>query len=178
MSPPPARVVLVGFMGVGKSTVGAHVARRLGYTLEDMDHRIEARTGRRIADIFAQEGEEAFRRLELEEARALGSLTRRVIATGGGAFARPETRAVLQQGAVTVWLRCELETILARVAPDGSRPLARNRDIMRALLAERESSYSLADVAVDSSVGPASRVADRVVALVRSRITEKASRRA
>jgi shikimate kinase len=172
------RIVLVGFMGAGKSTIGAIVARRLGYRFEDMDRRIEARTGRRIAEIFREDGEAAFRALELEEARTLASLPRCVVAAGGGAFAREDTRKALQQGAVTVWLRCAPETLLARVGHDPSRPLAGNRDIMRALLAEREPSYSLADVAVDGSIGTPQQVADRVMALVRNRIADRTSRRA
>ncbi len=173
MPEPVSRVVLIGFMGTGKSTVGRLLARRLGYGFEDMDQRIEARVGRRIAEIFREDGEEAFRELEREEARALGSLQRRVVAAGGGAFVRPETRALLQDGAVTVWLRCDLETTLARVPADGSRPLAANRDIMRALLAERETSYRVADVAVDASGAPED-VAERVVALVRGRLRVEA----
>jgi shikimate kinase len=173
----PTRVVLVGFMGAGKSTIGAIVARRLGYAFEDMDYRIEARTGRRIAAIFRQDGEEAFRALELAEAQAIARLDRCVVAAGGGAFTRPQTRAALQEGAVTVFIRCSLETLLGRVGHDRSRPLAGNHDIMRALLAEREPSYSLADVTVDGSVGSPQQVADRVLALVRNRIANRTDRR-
>jgi shikimate kinase/3-dehydroquinate synthase len=169
----PERIVLVGFMGSGKSTVGRLVARRLEYAFEDMDHRIEARAGRTIAAIFRDDGEEAFRALEREEARVLLGLPRRVVAAGGGAFARIETRTLLQEGAVTVWLRCDLETALARVPADGARPLATNRDIMRPLLAEREPSYRMADVVVDAG-GTPEQVAERVVALVRGRLRDEA----
>ncbi len=164
----PARVVLVGFMGAGKSTVGRLVARRLRYAFEDMDRRIERRTGRSIAAIFREDGEEAFRALERDEARELSRLSRRVIAAGGGAFARPEVRAALQEGAVCVWLRGDLEVLLARLPADGSRPLAGNHAIMRALLADREPTYSMADVTVDAT-GTPDEVADRVVALLRGR---------
>jgi shikimate kinase len=173
MSEQAERIVLVGFMGVGKSTVGRLVARRLDYAFEDMDHRIEARAGRTIAAIFRDEGEEAFRALEREEARTLRDLPRRVVAAGGGAFAHPETRALLQARAVTVWLRCDLETALARLPADGARPLASNRDIMRPLLAEREASYRMADVVVDA-VGAPEQVTERVVALVRGRLRTEA----
>jgi len=169
----PSRVVLVGFMGSGKSAVGRIIARRLGYRFEDMDRRIQERAGRTIAEIFRDEGEEAFRELEREEARALSQLTERVVATGGGAFARPETRALLQERAFTVWLRCDLETLLARIPADGARPLAGNRDIMRALLAEREPSYRMADAAVDASAGTPRDVANRIVGLIEGRTREK-----
>jgi shikimate kinase len=140
---------------------------------EDMDHRIEAHAGRTIAAIFQDDGEPAFRALEREEARALLDLPRRVVAAGGGAFAHPETRTLLQERAVTVWLRCDLETALARLPADGSRPLAANRDIMRRLLAEREASYRMADVVVDAAGAP-EQVAERVVALVRGRLRDEA----
>ena len=171
----PARIVLVGFMGSGKSSVGRLLARRLGYRFEDMDRRIEERTGRAIASIFNEDGEETFREMEHEEARAISLLDDRVVATGGGAFARPETRALLQEGALTVWLRCDLEAILARLPADGSRPLAANRDIMPALLAEREPSYRMADVAVDASAGAPREVADRIVGLLERRNRKRTS---
>lgn len=164
----PARVVLVGFMGAGKTTVGRIVARSLRWQFEDLDRRIEQKAGRSVARIFAEDGEPAFRALELAEALELSGLPRRVVASGGGAFARQKTRAALQQAAVSVWLRCELELLLARLPPDGSRPLSGNHDIMRALLAEREPFYAMADVAVDAS-GTPDEVAERVLALVRGR---------
>jgi shikimate kinase len=173
----PARIVLVGFMGAGKSAVGRILARRLGYRFEDMDQRIELAAGRTIAAVFRDEGEEAFRRMEREEARALSGLRGRVIAAGGGAFARPDTRALLQEGALTIWLHCDIETILARVPADGSRPLAGNREIMRALLAEREPSYRMANWAVDASAGTPREVADRIVKMIQEHTGGESSTR-
>ena len=159
----PLRVVLVGFMGAGKSTVGPLVARALGWDFLDMDDRIEERAGRSIADVFRDQGEPAFRALELEVAEEAGSRERLVIAAGGGAFAQPATRKVLERSAVTVWLRCDAATLEARVPADGLRPLAANHAIMRSLLTEREPSYQLADVVVEASEGTAESVARRVV---------------
>jgi len=172
----PARVVLVGFMGSGKSCIGRRLARRLGYRFEDMDRRIETREGRRVASLFRERGEAAFRALEHEEARAVSRLSGVVVATGGGAFAQEATRALLQQGAFTVWLQCSLEAALDRVRPDGSRPLAGNREIMRALLAEREPSYRLADVAVDTSRLTRREVVDRIVELIEGHERETSGR--
>jgi shikimate kinase len=171
----PARVVLVGFMGAGKSAVGRQLARRLGYRFEDMDRRIEERAGRKIADLFRDLGEPAFRALEQEEARALSQIPGLVVASGGGAFAQPATRALLREGALTVWLQCSLEAALHRVRPDGSRPLAGNREIMRTLLAEREPSYRQADVAVDTSRRTPREVVDRIVELIEGHEREKTS---
>jgi len=170
----PLRVVLVGFMGAGKSAVGRRLARRLRYRFVDLDRRIEKRAGKKIAELFREQGEAAFRALEQEEADAVSELRNLVVATGGGAFAAPATRERLQQGALTVWLQCDLETTLERIRPDGSRPLAGNREIMQALLAEREPSYRQADVTVDTSRRTPREVVDRILELIEGRL-EKSS---
>ena len=156
------RVVLVGFMGAGKTTAGRALARRLGWGFRDMDGDIEARNGLTVAEIFARHGEAFFRAEELRVAREMAGLARHVVAAGGGAFAFPETRDTLRSGAAVVWLRCDLDTLLARIAPDGSRPLASNRERMAALLAEREPTYRQADLIVDASDAEAAEVARRV----------------
>jgi shikimate kinase len=162
----PERLVLVGFMGSGKSTVGPLLAARLGWGFRDLDAWIEERTGRSVVALF-QEGEEAFRRLETEAAREATALTRHVIAAGGGAFARPETRELLRSGPVaTVWLSCALDALLARVPRDGSRPLAGSRETMSRLLAERESSYRQADWTVDTTAASPEEVARSIVITV------------
>jgi shikimate kinase len=150
-------------MGAGKTTVGPLVARLLGWDFLDMDETIEQRTGLSIARLFAERGEHAFRALEREVARWAAGVERLVIAAGGGAFAEPETREALRRGAFTVWLRCDLDTILARIPADGSRPLAASREIMRDLLVRREASYRLADAAVDASSGDPEEIARRIV---------------
>ncbi len=160
------RVVLVGFMGAGKSTVGPELARLIGWDFRDMDHVTEARIGCTVPQIITQRGEPAFRAEELATALELQRLDAVVIATGGGAFTFPDTRAALARGAVTVWLRCDLETVLARVPIDGTRPLARNRETIARLLAERESSYRLADVSVDAANATPTEVAHRIVGAV------------
>jgi len=147
----PDRIVLVGFMGSGKTTVGASLARLLGWTLVDMDARIEEEAGLSVAAIFRDRGEASFRERETRLALELRDRERLVVAAGGGAFATPATRDALRVGAVTVWLRCDVETILARVPLDGSRPLASSRETILRLLAEREPSYRLADLTVDAS---------------------------
>jgi shikimate kinase len=167
---PPGRIVLVGFMGAGKTTVGPLVAAILGWDFIDMDEAIEARTGRSVAALFSELGEDRFRQEERALAAELRSRSRLVVAAGGGAFAQDATRKLLSEGGIAVWLRCDLATILERVEPDGSRPLAANRAIMKNLLADRESSYRLADVAVDSGGAGAEEVARRVVEAVRKRI--------
>ncbi|HWW92868.1 MAG TPA: shikimate kinase [Vicinamibacteria bacterium] len=162
MADEPTRIVLVGFMGAGKTTVGERLARSLGWGFLDTDRRIEGDTGLPVAEIFRERGEAWFREQERRVAGAGAALRRHVIAAGGGAFAEPETRALLRAGAVTVWLRCDLDTILARVQGDAGRPRAGNRAIMQALLAQREPSYQLADVTVEAGGGTPDEVADRI----------------
>jgi shikimate kinase / 3-dehydroquinate synthase len=156
------RIVLVGFMGAGKTTIGKRLARRLGWGFRDMDREIEAGNGLTVAEIFARHGEAFFRAEELRVAREMARLMRHVVAAGGGAFASAETRDVLRTGAAVVWLRCDLDTLLGRIPPDGSRPLASNRETMAALLAEREPTYRQADLIVDASDATAAQVARRI----------------
>src|SRR5439155_26073191 len=103
-------------------TVGPILARRLGWTFVDLDLEIEAQAGRRVAEIFEAGGEPAFREAALAAAPRAASLSRVGLAAGGGAFTVPLTRATLQAGALTVWLRCDLDTLLGRIPADGSRP--------------------------------------------------------
>jgi len=150
-----ARIVLVGFMGAGKTTVGRHLARLLGWDFVDLDDQVVARAGKSVAAIFREQGEAAFRAAEHDAAVALAPRRFVVIAAGGGAFLAPGTRAALSADALTVWLRCALPALLARIADDRDRPLAGSRETIAALLNEREPVYRLANLVVDTtSVAP------------------------
>ena len=164
------RIVLVGFMGAGKSTVGPLLATRLGWEFLDMDTRIEERLGMDVASCFRALGEEAFRAEERAVAGELLDRRRLVVAAGGGAFTVAETRALLRRNAVTVWLRADLEAVLQRVPADGRRPLAGNRETMSSRLAEREAAYREADITVETSDVEPDAVAERVVSAVRERV--------
>jgi shikimate kinase len=160
----PRRVVLVGFMASGKTTVGPLVARLLGWEFHDMDALLEERMGMTIAEAFRARGEEWFRAHEAALARELAACDRAVIAAGGGAFAVAETREALQAGARTVWLRCDLDTVLARVEGGATRPLARDRATIQRLFDQRAPLYHLADRHVDASAGPPDAIARAIVA--------------
>jgi shikimate kinase len=161
------RVVLVGFMGAGKSTVGPLLARALDWSFLDMDRRIEERLGMTVAECFDTRGEAAFRREELLVAAEAVLQERLVVAAGGGAFAEPRTREVLRQKAFTIWLQAPLAVLLGRLGGDGTRPLASNREIMTSLLAKREPFYKDADLTIDTSDAGAAAVADRLAKAVR-----------
>ena len=154
-----ARIVLVGFMGAGKTTVGRHLAGILGWDFVDLDALIVEGAGKPVAAIFRDDGEAAFRALEREAAVDATRDRFVVIAAGGGAFVAEGTRAVLSAGAVTVWLRCALPVLLARIGTGGGRPLAGSRETITALLTEREPFYRLADLVVDTSSAEAPEVA-------------------
>lgn len=144
---PPKNIVLIGFMGSGKSTVGRDLQHRLGYPLVDMDHTIEQRVGKSIATIFAESGEETFRDLEtaLLEELAEPAEARRIISTGGGVIGREKNRELLRQLGCVVWLHAPLHVILDRTGRNRDRPLLNAPDpAVRAaeLLAFREPLYA------------------------------------
>jgi shikimate kinase len=161
-------IVLVGLMGAGKTTVGKALAALLNLPFRDADSEIEKAAGLSVSEIFAQLGETEFRRGERRVIRRLlNEETPHILATGGGAFADPETRALIKARAVSVWLRAEMEALLRRVARKNTRPLLRDGDpraILTALLAERGPAYAEADVTVDSNDGAVGDTVKRVIA--------------
>lgn len=157
------KIYLVGFMAAGKTTVAAHLGQTLGWRVEDIDMLIEARERRTVADIFARHGEPWFRALEREMLGLVLPMRHVVVATGGGTFADPESRAAIMRDGVSVWLDVPLEHLIARVPLDGRRPLAASREQLELLYASRQASYALADVRVACGDAPAPDIADRVL---------------
>jgi len=148
---PFRNVALIGFMGVGKSTIGALVASLLDFTLVDTDKVIEERTGRRVAEIFASEGEAAFRALEAGLVQELESAQGKVIATGGGLPMFPGNFESLQRHAYVTCLWASVDTIYQRVRYQSHRPLLHTADPtarIRELLTERSPIYRKADLLV------------------------------
>ena len=160
-------LVLVGMMGAGKTSVGRILAGKLALPFIDADAEIETAAQSTIEEIFARDGEAAFRS---GERRVIGRLLEgpvAVIATGGGAFMNPETRQRIADRGVSVWLRADLDLLLKRVARRKDRPLLKTgdmRETLLRLLAEREPTYAEADIAVDSGGQSAELVADKVIA--------------
>src|SRR3954469_17499355 len=111
-------------MGAGKTTLAQALGRRLGGRAEDVDALIEARERRSVADIFAREGEPYFRAMERQVIFSLLPLRHAVVATGGGTFVDPDNRAAINADGVSVWLDLPFDELLARIPPDGRRPLA------------------------------------------------------
>ncbi len=159
-------IALVGLMGVGKSTVGRRLARRLGLPFVDGDIEIEDAARMSVSDIFAKLGETEFRAGEARVMRRLLEGPRRVLATGGGAMLNPETRAVMKARAVTVWMRADLEIVAERVKRRDTRPLLRGTDpleTLRRLSEARYPIYASADLVVDVTGGAHAQAVEAIV---------------
>ncbi len=142
-------LILCGFMGSGKSTVGRLLARRLNRPFVDLDEFIERQTGQTVAEIFNTRGEGAFRALEREAARSLCSQNGLVLSCGGGTVLNPQTAALLKQSGTVIYLKVSSQTVLQRLKGDQTRPLlqgteAEKKSRITALLAEREPLYAAA----------------------------------
>lgn len=173
--PPDCGIVLVGLMGAGKSAIGRRLATRLGLPFRDSDAEIEAAAGKSVADIFSSDGEAAFRALEREVVARLLAGPPIVLATGGGAFMDPETRAVIKRNAVSIWLRATLGVLLSRVRGRTHRPLLNQGDpaeILARLSAQRSPVYAEADIIIDSTEDPP----DMTTEITAAAIARRASR--
>lgn len=165
------RVVLVGFMGSGKSVVGRLLARRLGWSFVDLDSRVEKAEGRPVATIFAESGEPYFRAAEAREAERALARDRVVLAAGGGWAAHPGRLRALPEGTRSVWLRVSPEEAVRRARPrSGKRPLLAGSDPLetaRDLLRGREPAYAESHLEVDTEGRTVEDVAARIVELLK-----------
>lgn len=160
-------IVLVGLMGAGKSTVGRRLASVLRLPFHDADQEIETAAGCSISDFFERYGEPAFRDGERKVIARLLAGPRHVLATGGGAFMDPTTRALIKAQGLSVWLRANIDLLMERVTKRPTRPLLKNDDprgTMERLMAERYPVYAEADITVDSNGGPHDTVVQQIVA--------------
>jgi shikimate kinase len=165
-STPSRSVVLVGLMGAGKSNIGRRLANRLHLPFVDADSEIESAAGATIEEIFERHGEAYFRDGERRVIARLLDGPVHVLATGGGAFMDAQTRARIRQRGISIWLRADIELLLARVGRRDNRPLLKDGD-RRAILAEliekRHPIYAEADIVVDSIDGPPELTLNRVI---------------
>jgi shikimate kinase len=169
-------VVLVGLMGAGKSAVGRRLAARLDIPFIDADAEIEKAAGCTISEIFEREGEDVFRAGERRViARLLDSEPVHVLATGGGAFMDPETRALIKEKGTSLWLRADLEVLFERVSRRSHRPLLKTADpkgTLAALMEKRYPVYSEADITVESGDGPIGAMVDKVLVALREYVKQ------
>lgn len=159
-------IVLIGMMGVGKSSIGRRLAARLGLAFVDADSEIEEAAGMSIPDIFAVHGEAHFRDGEARVIARLLESGPTVLATGGGAFLREETRARIRAQGVSLWLKADADVILKRVRRRNDRPLLQTDDqrgTIERLIAERHPIYAGADICVISQDVPHERIVEQCI---------------
>jgi shikimate dehydrogenase len=156
-------IVLIGFMGSGKTTIGRALADLLGFRFVDTDDIVESRAGRTIRQIFDQDGEAKFRAREHTAVKQAVRVGERVIACGGGAILQLRNHRLLKEAGPVVYLRADLETLRVRLRGSKTRPLLRARGALERLLAERAPAYeAAADVVVDVDRGTPEEIAERI----------------
>ena len=159
-------IVMVGLMGAGKTSIGRRLAQRLHVPFTDSDSEIEKAANETIAEIFARDGEAVFRTGERRIIARLIDGPVQVLATGGGAFMDPATRARIREHGISIWLRADLETLLERTARRQNRPLLSQgepREVLTRLMATRYPVYAEADIAIDSLAGPADTTVQKLL---------------
>lgn len=162
----PKTIVLVGLMGAGKSSIGRRLAQSLCLPFVDADTEIESAAGLTVEEIFARDGEAAFRSGERRVIARLLDEPIQVLATGGGAFMDPDTRALIRARAISIWLRADIEVLLSRVSRRNNRPLLKNGDprtVLTQLIEQRYPVYAEADIVVDSLNGPPEATLAKVI---------------
>jgi len=164
---PRRTIVLVGLMGAGKSKIGRRLAARLNLPFFDSDQEIEAAAGESIDEIFANRGEQVFRDGERRVVARLLAQPVHVLASGGGAFMDPATRRLIGERGVSLWLRADLDVLVARVSRRNNRPLLKSgnaRAILATLIEQRHPVYAEANVVVDSGEGSPEVMVSRAIA--------------
>lgn len=162
----PRSIVLIGLMGAGKTAVGRRLANKLDLPFIDADTEIEVAAGASISEIFAEHGEAYFRQGERKVIARLLQGGPQVLATGGGAYMNPETRAAIKARGVSVWLKADVKVLLKRVGRRGNRPLLASADpekVMKKLMQERYPVYGEADVTVESRDVPHDTIVGAVI---------------
>ncbi len=163
---PDQSIVLVGLMGVGKTTVGRRLAKRLGLSFVDADEEIERAAGLTVEEIFSRFGEDYFRDGERRVIARLMEGEQQVIATGGGAFMNEETRALILEKAIAIWLDADLDTLVKRVGRRDTRPLLKSGDpakILADLAAKRNPVYATAHVHVMGNDSPHETTVEKII---------------
>ena len=163
-------LVLVGLMGVGKSTVGRRLSARLGLPFVDADEEIEKAAGMTVSDLFETYGERQFRDGERRVIARLMDGVPKVIATGGGAFVADETRELILKEGIAIWLNADVDVLAERVSRRSTRPLLKDRDpaeVLSELAGKRDAYYAQAPIHVQSGEGMHEDTVERILDALR-----------
>jgi shikimate kinase len=169
-------IVFVGLMGAGKTAIGRRVASAIGLPFSDSDQEIEKASRMTVAELFEAYGEAEFRSLEQRVISRLLQEGPLVLATGGGAFMNADTRAAIENAGVSVWLKADIDTLMARVAKKQTRPLLKTgnpREVMEGLMKVRYPVYALAEVTVNTRDDRREVIAAEVMAAIAAHLREK-----
>jgi shikimate kinase len=169
-------IVFVGLMGAGKTAIGRRVASSVGLPFADSDREIEKASRMTVADLFDAYGEAEFRSLEQRVIARLLQEAPCVVSTGGGAFMNADTRAAIGKAGISVWLKADIDTLMARVMKKQTRPLLKTgnpREIMENLMKARYPVYAMADVTVNTRDDRREVIADEVVAAILAHLREE-----
>jgi len=175
---PKKTIALVGLSGVGKSSIGRRLASALGMPFRDADTEVETAAGRPISEIFQQYGEQAFRDGERRVIARLLTDPPHVLATGGGAFMNPETRALIKARAISVWLKADVDILARRVGRKENRPLLAGKDPLEVLAAQAEQrypAYAEADITVETGDTPHQVAVEAIMRALAERPAETTS---
>jgi shikimate kinase len=172
---PTRTIALVGLMGAGKTTIGRRLAQALELPFADADDAIVTAAGRSIEDIFADRGECEFRRGERNVIARLLAGPAHVLATGGGAFIDPRTRALMKERAISIWLKAPLDVLMKRVTRRDHRPLLKEDDpraVMQRLMDERYPIYAEADLTIETGAGPHNSAVSLILTALRAHLAK------
>jgi shikimate kinase len=158
---------LIGFMGVGKTSIGRNLAKHLQLDFVDLDELIERESGKSIVEIFSKEGEKAFRRIETQMLHDVAQRGPAVVSTGGGTFTKPENRDIIRSSGISIWLDAHPELIRSR-GVGSNRPLWRSAEQAMQLLEERTPYYGLADIRFELENWSPEEAAEQLVKILRS----------
>ena len=157
------KLYLVGFMGAGKTTMARALAARLGWQAVDIDEAIETRERLTVAEVFARHGEPYFRSVEQAVLLEQIAARHRVIATGGGTYADPQNRALINSDGAAIWLDVPMDRLIARIPSDGRRPLAADRSGFERLYHQRRAAYQQAHVRLDAGGASVGALVEQLV---------------
>ena len=167
-----SNIILTGFMGTGKSSVGKMLAQKTGYVFCDLDAIIVGQAGMSINEIFAKHGEAYFRELEANAVKQISSADKQVVATGGGAVIREDNRMLLRKSGIIVNLEASVEEIFSRLINDSERPLLTDRksvEKLAELLEQREQYYADADIRIDTTGRKVEDVVQEILFILRGK---------